>query len=129
MSLEKLRKQIDNVDARITELIGERMSIAEEIGRGKRAKGRSIEDREREKRVLENVKRIAREQNIGIGREELENIYGRIIAACKNKEGVTAAFQGEAGAYSEEAAFRFFGTSIESRPRETLEEVFKSVEE
>ncbi len=129
MSLEKLRKQIDNVDARITELIGERMSIAEEIGRGKRAKGRSIEDREREKRVLENVKRIAREQNIDIGGEELENIYGRIIAACKNKEGVTAAFQGEAGAYSEEAAFRFFGTSIESRPRETLEEVFKSVEE
>ena len=129
MSLEKLRKQIDNVDARITELIGERMSIAEEIGRGKRAKGRSIEDREREKRVLENVKRIAREQNIDIDGEELENIYGRIIAACKNKEGVTAAFQGEAGAYSEEAAFRFFGTSIESRPRETLEEVFKSVEE
>jgi chorismate mutase/prephenate dehydratase len=129
MSLEKLRKQIDDVDARITELIGERMRIAEEIGRGKRAKGRSIEDREREKRVLENVKRIVREQNIDIGGEELKNIYERIIAACKNKEGVTAAFQGEAGAYSEEAAFRFFGTSIESRPRETLEEVFKSVEE
>lgn len=129
MSLEKLRKQIDDVDARITELIGERMRIAEEIGRGKRAKGRSIEDREREKRVLENVKRIVREQNIDIGGEELKNIYERIIAACKNKEGVTAAFQGEEGAYSEEAAFRFFGTSIESRPRETLEEVFKSVEE
>jgi len=129
MSLEKLRKQIDNVDVRITGLIGERIRIAEEIGRGKRAEGRSIEDREREKKVLEHVKRIAREQNIEIGGEELENIYGQIIAACKNKEGVTVAFQGEAGAYSEEAAFQFFGTSIESRPRETLEGVFKSVEE
>ncbi|MGB2815405.1 MAG: prephenate dehydratase [Dehalococcoidales bacterium] len=129
MSLEELRKQIDNVDARITGLIGERIRIAEEIGRGKRAKGRSIEDREREKKVLEHVKRIAREQNIDIGGEELKNIYGRIIAACKNKEGVTVAFQGEAGAYSEEAAFQFFGTSIEGRPRETLEGVFKSVEE
>ena len=117
------------MDARITGLIGERIRIAEEIGRGKRAKGRSIEDREREKKVLEHVKRIAREQNIDIGGEELKNIYGRIIAACKNKEGVTVAFQGEAGAYSEEAAFQFFGTSIEGRPRETLEGVFKSVEE
>ena len=129
MSLENLRKQIDDVDARITKLIGERIRIAEEIGRGKRAKGWSIEDREREKRVLENVRRVARRQNIGIDGGDLEDIYERIIAACKNKEGVTAAFQGEAGAYSEEAASQFFGASVESRPCETLEEVFESVEE
>lgn len=128
MSLEELRKQIDDVDARIVELIGERLRIAEEIGRGKRSKGRVIEDREREKKVLENVKRIARKQNIDIGGVELESIYKRIISACKNKEGVTVAFQGEVGAYSEEAAFQFFGTAIEIRPRETLEEVFRSVE-
>jgi len=129
MNLEELRKQIDDVDARIIELIGERIHIAEEIGRGKRTKGRSIEDREREKKVLENVKRLAQEKDIDISAEDLGNIYERIISACKNKEGVTVAFQGEVGAYSEEAAFQVFGTSIEIRPRETLEEVFKSVEE
>jgi chorismate mutase/prephenate dehydratase len=129
MNLEELRKQIDDVDARIIELIGERLRIAEEIGRGKRSKGRVIEDREREKKVLENVRRIARKQKIDIGGEELENIYKRIISVCKNKEGVTVAFQGEVGAYSEEAAFQFFGTAIEIRPRETLEGVFRVVEE
>ncbi|MBA7640292.1 Bifunctional chorismate mutase/prephenate dehydratase [subsurface metagenome] len=129
MNLEELRKKIDDVDARVVELIGERIRIAEEIGRGKRAKGSSIEDREREKAVLENVKHIARKQNIDIDGEALESIYERIISACKNKEGITVAFQGEAGAYSEEAAFQFFGTSIALRPCETLEEVFKSVEE
>jgi len=129
MNLEELRKQIDDVDAKIVELIGERVRIAEEIGSGKRSKGRLIEDREREKKVLENVRRIARKQNIDIDGEDLKVIYERIIAACKNKEGVTVAFQGEVGAYSEEAAFQFFGTSIEIRPRETLEEVFKAVEE
>ena len=129
MNLEELRKQIDDVDARIIGLIGERIRIAEEIGRGKRKKGRSVEDREREKKVLENVRRIAREKGIEISGEELENIYERIISACKNKEGVSVAFQGEEGAYSEEAAFQIFGMSIASRPRETLEEVFKMVEE
>jgi chorismate mutase/prephenate dehydratase len=129
MNLEELRKKIDDVDARVVELIGERIRIAEEIGRGKRAKGSSIEDREREKTVLENVKHIARKQNIDIDGEALASIYERIISACKNKEGITVAFQGEAGAYSEEAAFQFFGTSIALRPCETLEEVFKSVEE
>jgi len=129
MKLEELRKQIDDVDARIIELIGERIRIAEEIGRGKREKGRSIEDRERERKVLANVRRVAREKGIDISGEELKNIYERIISVCKNKEGITVAFQGEAGAYSEEAAFQVFGTSIASRPRETLEDVFKSVEE
>jgi chorismate mutase/prephenate dehydratase len=129
MNLEELRKQIDDVDARIVELIGERVRIAEEIGKGKRARGSAIEDREREKKVLENVRRIAREKGIDISADDVGNIYERIISACKSKEGITVAFQGELGAYSEEAAFQIFGTSIDIRPRETLEEVFKSVEE
>ena len=58
MNLEALRKKIDEVDARIVELIGERVRIAEEIGRGKKAQGKLIEDREREHRVLENVRSI-----------------------------------------------------------------------
>jgi len=129
MNLEDLRKKIDEVDARIVELIGERVRIAEEIGRGKKAQGKLIEDKEREHRVLENVKSIARSKKIKISQEDIENIYRRIIATCKSIEEVEVAFQGEVGAYSEEAAFQFFGSSIQIRPRETLEEVFKAVEE
>ncbi|MFQ5997226.1 MAG: prephenate dehydratase [Dehalococcoidales bacterium] len=129
MNLEDLRKQIDEVDARIVELIGERVRIAEEIGMGKKAEGKLIEDKEREHRVLENVKSIARDKRLNVSQEDIENIYQRIIEACKNIEGAEVAFQGEVGAYSEEAVFQFFGSSVQVRPRETLEQVFKAVEE
>jgi chorismate mutase/prephenate dehydratase len=129
MNLEDLRKQIDEIDSRIVELIGERIRIAEDIGKGKKAEGKLIEDKERELKVLENVKGIAREKKIDISQEDIEGIYQRVIEACKNIEGAEVAFQGEVGAYSEEAAFQFFGSSIQIRPRETLEDVFKAVEE
>ena len=129
MNLEDLRGKIDDVDAQIVELIGERIRIAEEIGRGKKAEGRLIEDKERENRVLENIKSIVRDKKIDISQEDIENIYQRIIAACRSIEEVEVAFQGEVGAYSEEAVFQFFDASIQIRPRETLEEVFKVVEE
>ncbi|MFC1892431.1 prephenate dehydratase domain-containing protein [Chloroflexota bacterium] len=45
----------------------------------------------------------------------------------KRIQGVSVAFQGEIGAYSEEAAYRFFGSSVQTRPYESLEEVFKVV--
>ncbi len=39
------------------------------------------------------------------------------------------AFQGEIGAYSEEACFHFFGPGVQVKPLETLDEVFKAVEQ
>ena len=129
MNMEDLRKQIDEIDARIVELIGERLGIVGDIGRQKKEQGKLVEDREREFRVLENVKSIARDKNINISQEEIENIYRRIIAVCKSAQEVEVAFQGEIGAYSEEAAFQFFWSSIGIKPHESLEEVFKVVEE
>jgi chorismate mutase/prephenate dehydratase len=42
-------------------------------------------------------------------------------------EGITVAFQGEKGAYSEEAAFQFFSPSIQVKPCETVDDVFNVV--
>ena len=67
MNLEDLREKIDEVDTRIVELIVERIRIAEEIGRGKKAHKKLVEDIEREYKVLENVKSFARNKNINQG--------------------------------------------------------------
>lgn len=46
----------------------------------------------------------------------------------RNKDKIKVAFQGEIGAYSEEAAFKFFGKKIETIPCKTFSDVFKIVE-
>ena len=126
MKLDDLRKKIDDIDARIVALIAERQNISKEIGKGKNKANRLIEDRERELRVLRHVRAIARDKKISP--VDVEGIYRQIFNASKKIQGVAVAFQGEPGAYTEEAALRFFGKSTASVPYDTLDEVFEAVE-
>jgi chorismate mutase / prephenate dehydratase len=126
MSLDNLRKQIDEMDARIVKLIGERIQITRDIGREKMETGQPIEDKGREQVVLEKVKKLALTENLNP--DEVEKIYQRIILASKEVQGITASFQGEVGAYSEEAAFQYFGSGVRLKPCESLEETFQAVE-
>ncbi|MFC2010180.1 prephenate dehydratase [Chloroflexota bacterium] len=127
MSLEDLRAKIDKFDDRIVKLIAERVRIAEEIGRLKKEQGLQIEDIAREKLVLKSVRELADEEKIN--QEDMERIFRQIISASKNVEGTEIAFQGETGAYSEEAASQFFGPLIQTEPCESVDDVFKTVEQ
>ena len=83
MSLEELRKKIDEADAQIVKLLAERVRIAEEIGKEKEGQNKEVEDRGREQVVLEKVKSIARRENIN----EKQFIYhGMTNKALKNVE-------------------------------------------
>jgi chorismate mutase / prephenate dehydratase len=124
--LDDLRKQIDDLDGLIVNLIAERMKVTREIGQEKEQSGKAVEDKTREKIVLERVRRLAAAANLNP--EEIEKVYQRIISASKEVQSSTIAFQGEVGAYSEEAAYQFFGDSARLKPCESLEEVFQTVE-
>ena len=126
MSLEELRRGVDDVDARLVRLLAERLKLSREIGAEKARLGKSLTDASREAVVMERIRRLAAEDGVDAG--AVESVYRRIIAASKGVQGVTVAFQGEPGAYSQQAAFNFFGPAVETRPYETLEDVFSAVE-
>ncbi len=127
MSIEDLRGKIDETDAEIVRLIGRRVRIADEIGREKEEQGKQVEDKGREKTVLDNVRSVAEQENLNP--EIIAGIYKQLINACKARQGIVVAFQGEIGAYGEEAAFGFFGSSVKVMPCESFEQVFKVVEQ
>ena len=55
MSLDKLRKKIDLLDAKLISLLNLRAEVTKEIGREKISKGKSIYSPEREIQVLRKV--------------------------------------------------------------------------
>ena len=126
MSLDDLREGIDKTDTEIVRLIAERIRISRKIGEEKLEKGRQVRDPVREKRVLAQVKQLA--QQAHVNEDDIEAIYRQIITASASVQGIIVAFQGEIGAYSEEAAFRHFGNSIHVKPCENLDDVFAMVE-
>ncbi len=126
MSLDELREKIDGVDSEILKLIARRQELASKIGEEKAAKNLPVTDADREKAVLEKVRRLAGELNLS--GEGIENLYRELIKLAKSVEGTVAAFQGEVGAYSEEATILFFGPAMKTRAYESFDDVFKAVE-
>ncbi|MCX5993073.1 MAG: chorismate mutase, partial [Chloroflexi bacterium] len=127
MSLEDLRGNIDDIDARMVKLLAERLSVACKIGALKRKGLKQVQDGAREKEVIEHVRKLAKKEGIAPG--DVERFYELVMASSRSAQGVEIAFQGQDGAYSQEAALNFFGNPALTRPCETLDEVFKLVQE
>jgi chorismate mutase len=83
-TLEDLRTDIDRVDEVIVRLLNERARVVCEIGRLKKADGAPVYQPEREKRVIDHVRRVAAEGPLGP--DAIVRLFERIIDEARRLE-------------------------------------------
>jgi len=119
--------QIDRIDEQIEDLISERARVAEAVARAKQESGDTTYYRaEREAQVLRKVM----ERNRGpLSDEEMARLFREIMSACLALEQVmTIAFLGPEGTFTQAAALKHFGHSVQTTPLATIGDVFREVE-
>lgn len=126
--LEQIRARIDGLDEQIQQLINERARCAQDVAQIKRESGdeTAFYRPEREAQILRDVQR----RNQGpLGDEEMARLFREIMSACLALEQPTGiAYLGPEGTFTELAALKHFGHSVQTRPMAAIDEVFREVE-
>jgi chorismate mutase-like protein len=142
------RAEIDAIDDELLRLLNKRAAIALRVGEVKRLKDTSLCDPNRE---LEVLTRLSNQNSGPLDEQSVKNIFQRVIDEClqvqqrafyvsadaKNAEAQIenfdgsgrAAFLGERGTFSEEAAGRLLGETVEMIPRPTFESLFAAIDD
>ncbi|MCW8932246.1 MAG: prephenate dehydratase [Gammaproteobacteria bacterium] len=129
--LKKIRDEIDSLDQKIQELLNQRASCAQKVADAKLSelkKGESVTfyRPEREAAVLRKVM----ERNQGpISNEEMARLFREVMSVCLALEQpMKIAFLGPEGTFTQAAALKHFGHSVETIPFSSIDEVFREVD-
>jgi chorismate mutase / prephenate dehydratase len=144
MQIEDWRSEIDSLDEELLRLLNQRAQLALKVGELKKDSGLSVCNHTREREVIERMcslndgplddRAVVELYRVII--HEARRIQTRATVGENQKEkppgvGLQAktriAFQGEPGAFSEEAAFKLLGQEITLVPRPTFESLFSAI--
>jgi len=81
--LPELRKEIDEIDAHILDLLRRRLELVLRVGEIKKAHGVKVYDADRERRVLD---KLAQSAQPPMGPETARRIFERIIDEARSQE-------------------------------------------
>ena len=126
--LSDLRDEIDATDSEILQLINRRASCAMDVAKTKISEGEtgSFYRPDREALVLRRIKQL----NPGpLSDETAARFFREIMSSCLALEKpLEVAFLGPEGTFTQQAAFKHFGQSVQSVPVPTINEIFTEVE-
>lgn len=122
----EIRKNIDQIDDQILQLLIERMNMVEEIGKLKRNTNSAIYHPDREKEIIE---RLANQPTGLLSKPAIEAIYLEIFGVSRNLElPEIISFLGPDGSFTHQAAENRFGAVADYIPLPSIQSVFDSVE-
>lgn len=125
--LETIRDRIDDLDHRILALINERAGCALEVADIKRAAGEAL-NFSRPEREAQVLRALAQGNGGPLDSEAVTRVFREIISACLALEQpLSIAYLGPSGTFTEAAAYKHFGRSIDTRPLAAIDEVFREV--
>ena len=125
MSLDELRKRIDEIDIQLVKLLNERARVVVEIGKLKNKTGGQIYAPHREKAVLEKVVRANEGPLLD---RSLTAIWREMMSASFVLERpLRIGYLGPAGSFSHTAAMLKFGQSVEYEPLADIRSIFDEV--
>lgn len=126
MDKNAIRAEIDKIDAQILDLLARRISCAKEIGAMKSKNGEEVYVPGRETLVFQNLA----DRNGGrIPESALKAIYREIISASISAEKkLLVAYLGPRATFTQQAALKNFGSSVDYRPIPSIPDVFSAVE-
>ncbi len=129
--LLELRHRIDAIDSEVLELLNARARCAEEVAVAKRSDHTSGDEicfyrPEREAQILQ---RMMQESQGPLRDEQVTKIYRDIISSCLAlEECLKVAYLGPEGTFTQNATKKHFGEWIIATPQESIDQVFKEVE-
>lgn len=146
--LLKIRKELDEIDAKIIQLFDERMELCRDVAEFKIATGKPVFDKEREKQKIEAVCRMA---ETDFGKQAVKELFTQIMAISRRYQyqlleqngrplnmgfeevlelpmkDIRVVYPGVEGAYSHAAALGYFGGDVDAFHVPLFEDAMKAV--
>ncbi len=148
LDLQEIRGKLDQIDKTITELFEERMKLCADVAAFKIETGKAVYDGAREQEKLKKVRELAHGEFNG---QAVAELFSQIMTISRryqyqllaehgkvppsgfepveqlNKDHVRVVYQGVEGAYSHEAATRYFGEDVQAYHVPSWEEAMEEV--
>ncbi|HYM47513.1 MAG TPA: chorismate mutase, partial [Burkholderiaceae bacterium] len=126
-AIGKLRDRIDGLDEKIQDLITQRAQLVVDIAKAKARTG--AENFYRPEREAEVLSKVMARHTGPLSAEEMARLFREIMSACLALESkLRVAFLGPEGTFTQAAAFKHFGHSVETLALAAIDEVFREVE-
>ncbi|MEM7026875.1 MAG: prephenate dehydratase [Pseudomonadota bacterium] len=127
-NLEDLRKEIDSLDQQLLDLISQRALVAKQVAEVKQAEDEntSFYRPEREAQIL---RKTIENNNGPLPDEDMARLFREIMSACLALEQpLDIAYLGPEGTFTQTAALKHFGHSVNVTAFSSIDQIFREVE-